>query len=201
MSEQMAWDYLRGEIEHYGIYRVPPNRGDMLAKAPNQTYRWQFYLRRCLFDPEFVLTAAQLLVAKLPDKNIQIAACESAGVPLGLAMSAVLGEPMLSVKKERKVYGLMNFTEGMVSGKPIVVVDDLAGSQSTLKIAVNTLHAFGLATADHYVALVDKTQYGHAKNYVGSKELISLFVCEDFALSWSDYVEKFKRDPQFGTWY
>ena len=197
MNEQEAWEYLRDEIENYGIYRVPPNRGDMLAKAPNQTYRWQFYLRRCLFDPKFVLTAAQLLVAKLPDKNIQIAACESAGVPLGLAMSAVLGEPMLSVKKERKVYGLMNFTEGMVSGKPSVVV----GSQSTLKIAVNTLNAFGLATADHYVALVDKTQYGHAKNYVGSKELISLFVCEDFALSWSDYVEKFKRDPQFGTWY
>ena len=108
---------------------------------------------------------------------------------------------MISIKKERKVYGLMNFTEGMVTGKPIVVVDDLAGSQSTLKIAVNTLNAFGLATADHYVALVDKTQYGHAKNYVGSKELISLFVCEDFALSWSDYVAKFNRDPQFGTWY
>jgi orotate phosphoribosyltransferase len=194
-------EYLRDEIDHKGIFRVPPNRSDMLAKAPNQTYRWQFYLRRCLFDPRFTLTAAEILVAKLPDKDIQIAACETAGVPLGLAMAAVLGTPMLSVKKERKVYGLMNFTEGVVTGKPIVVVDDLAGSQGTLKIAVNTLHAFGLPTADHYVTLVDKTKYGHAQNYVGSKHLISLFTCEDFALSWEDYVLKYNREPNFGKFY
>lgn len=194
-------EYLRDEIDHKGIFRVPPNRRDILAKAPNQTYRWQFYLRRCLFDPRFTLTAAEILVSRLPDKDIQIAACEAAGVPLGLAMAAVLGTPMLSVKKERKVYGLMNFTEGVVTGKPFVVVDDLAGSQSTLKIAVNTLHAFGLPTADHYVTLVDKTKHGHAQNYVGSKNLISLFTCEDFALSWEDYVEKYNREPNFGKFY
>lgn len=201
MTSLEKLEYLRGEIDHYGIYRVPPNRGDILAKAPNQTYRWQFYLRRCLFDPKFVLTAAELLVHGLPDKDVQIASCESAGVPLGLAMSAVLGTPMLSVKKERKLYGLLNFTEGRVTGKPIVVVDDLAGSQSTLNRAVSILHAFGLPTADHYVALVDKTQYGHAKSYVGSKQLISLFTCEDFALSWEDYVKKYQAEPKFGKFY
>jgi len=194
-------EYLRSEIDHRGIYRVPPHLPDIPAKAPNMSYRWQFYLRRCLFDPKFLLTAGELLVQGLPDKNVQIVACEDAGVPLGLAMSALLGEPMLSVKKSRKVYGLMNFTEGRVTGKPLLLVDDLAGSQGTLKIAVRTLHAFGLPTAEHYVAMVDKTQYGHAQNYVGYKQLISLFTCEDFAVSWEDYVNKYNREPDFGRFY
>ena len=194
-------EYLRAEIDHHGVYRVPPKGRNLPAKAPNRGYSWQFYLRRCLFDPKFVLTAAQLLVDKLPDKNIQIGACEDAGVPLGLAMAAVLGTPMISVKKSRKVYGLLNFTEGVATGKPIVLVDDLAGSQDTLKKSVSILHAFGLPTADFYVALVDKTQGTHKQNYVGAKELISLFTCEDFALPWDDYVNKYNREPNFGKFY
>jgi adenine/guanine phosphoribosyltransferase-like PRPP-binding protein len=82
-----------------------------------------------------------------------------------------------------------------------VLVDDLAGSQDTLKKSVNILHAFGLPTADFYVALVDKTQGTHKNNYVGAKELISLFTCDDFAMSWAEYVEKFNRDPKFGAYY
>ena len=201
MNEQMIWEYLRNEVEHKGIYRVPPNGRNLPAKAPNRGYSWQFYLRRCLFDPKFVIGAAELLVNKLPDKNIQIGACEDAGVPLGLAMSAILGTPMISVKKSRKVYGLLNFTEGVATGKPIVLVDDLAGSQDTLKKSVSILHAFNLPTADFYVALVDKTQGTHKNNYVGAKELISLFTCDDFAMSWSEYVEKFQKNPEFGAYY
>ena len=92
MTNLEKLEYLRSEIDHRGIYRVPPHLPDIPAKAPNMSYRWQFYLRRCLFDPKFLLTAGELLVQGLPDKNVQIVACEDAGVPLGLAMSAVLGE-------------------------------------------------------------------------------------------------------------
>ena len=201
MTNPEILEYLRSEIDHKGIYRVPPNRRSIPSKAPNVGYTWQFYLRRCLFNPKFALNAAKLLVDMLPSKDVQIAACEDAGVPIGLAMAAVMGTPMLSVKKTRKAYGLLNFTEGVVTGKPIVLVDDLAGSQRTLITAVNTLHAFKLTTADFYVALVDKSQGTHPQNYVASKELISLFACDQFALSWSDYVEKYNREPDFGRFY
>jgi len=201
MTRDEIWEFLRSEVEHKGIFRVPPNGRNLPAKAPNKSYSWQFYLRRCLFDPKFVLGSAELLVGMLPDKNIQIGACEDAGVPLGLAMSAILGTPMISVKKTRKVYGLLNFTEGVATGKPIVLVDDLAGSQDTLKKSVNILHAFGLPTADFYVALVNKTQGTHKNNYVGEKELISLFTCDDFAMSWAEYVDKFNKKPEFGAYF
>jgi adenine/guanine phosphoribosyltransferase-like PRPP-binding protein len=201
MTRDEIWEFLRSEVEHKGIFRVPPNGRNLPAKAPNKSYSWQFYLRRCLFDPKFVIGSAELLVEMLPDKNIQIGACEDAGVPLGLAMSAILGTPMISVKKTRKVYGLLNFTEGVATGKPIVLVDDLAGSQDTLKKSVNILHAFGLPTADFYVALVNKTQGTHKNNYVGAKELISLFTCDDFAMSWTEYVDKFNKKPEFGAYF
>jgi len=196
-SSHEKWQYLRAEIEHKGIYRTS---GRMFpAKAPNLGYTWQFYLRRCLFDPMFVLTAAELLVAELPDKDVQIAACEDAGVPLGLAMSAVLGSPMLSVKKERKSYGLLNFTEGRVTGKPLLLVDDLAGSQQTLMNAMGVLNAFKLPIANEYVALVNKTD--HPTNLIKGKQLMCLFTSNEFALTWKEYVDKYNKEPDFGRFY
>ena len=194
-------EYLRNEIEHNAVYRVAPGGRSIPGKAPGTYYTWQIYLRRCMFDPKFVFTAAELLVERLPDRNVQIGACEDAGVPLGLAMASILGTPMISVKKARKVYGLLNFTEGRVTGQPILLVDDVAGSQATLKNCVRILQAFKLPVADQYVTLMNKTIATHPENYVGGKELISLFTLDDFAMSWTDYVKKFKCEPQFGPHY
>ena len=200
-TRDAKWEYLRNEIEHRAVYRVAPNGRKIPGKKPNTSYGWQIYLRRCMFDPKFVFTAAELLVNKLPDKNVQIGACEDAGVPLGLAMATILGTPMISLKKARKVYGLLNFTEGRTTGQPILLVDDVAGSQNTLKTAAKTLEAFNLPLADQYCTLINKTQATHPDAYVKQKELISLFTCEDFAMGWKAYVEKFKREPDFGPYY
>jgi adenine/guanine phosphoribosyltransferase-like PRPP-binding protein len=190
--------YLREEIEHRAIYRTRP--GEFLpAKQPNTRYTWQFYLRRVLFDPCFVFTAAETLVSMLPTQDIQLCACEDAGVPLGLAMASVLDTPLLTVKKSRKAYGLLNFTEGRPTGKPLVLVDDLAGSQTTLRTGRSVLAAFNLPQAPFYVTLINKTRDTHDA-YLKSR-LISLFTCEDFALTWQDYVNKYGREPNFGAHY
>ena len=193
-------NYLRNEIEHRGIFRVKPGSPTLPGKAPNSAYTWQFYLRRCMFDPKFVTTAAELLVNQLPNQAVQIGACEAAGVPLGLAMSIILGTPMLSIKKSPKSYGLLNCTEGRVTGQPVVLVDDLAGSQITLRTADSRLARVGLATADFYVALVNKTYHTH-DSYLENKKLISLFTCDDFAMSWSSYEKKYSKEPDFGKIY
>lgn len=194
-------EYLRKEIDHNGIYRVGPGMRRLPAKSPNMTYTWQFYLRRCMFDPLFVFTAAEVLVSQLPTTDVQIGACEDAGVSLGLAMAAVMGTPMISIKKSRKVYGLLNFTEGKVNGKPILLVDDLAGSQATLKVAARTLEAFKLPVASEYATLINKTQGTHSSSYMPERQLISLFTCDDFALSWDEYVETYDHPPDFGKYY
>ena len=198
---ELKLEYLRNEIEHKAIYRVAPGKRLIPGKAPASNYSWQFYLRRCLFDPKFVFIAAELLVKKLMNKDVQIAACEDAGVPLGLAMSTILGTPMISIKKSRKAYGLLNFTEGVAIGKPILLVDDLAGSQNTLKNAVRTLSVFKLTVADEYATLINKTQGTHNENYINNKRLVSLFNCDDFAMNWKSYVEKFKSKSFFASAY
>lgn len=200
-TRALKMQYLHTEIEQRAIYRVAPNGIKLPGKAPAKSYTWQIYLRRCMFDPKFVFTAAELLVDQLPDRDVQIGACEDAGVPLALAMATIMGTPMISLKKTRKIYGLLNFTEGRATGKPILLVDDVAGSQNTLKTAARTLEAFGLPVADQYVTLMNKTQATHADAYVKSKQLISLFTCDDFAMSWAAYVKKFNREPDFGAIY
>jgi orotate phosphoribosyltransferase len=200
-SKEEKREYLRNEIEQNGVYRVAPNNQPLPGKAASTRYTWQFYLRRCMFDPNFVFTAAELLIDKLTEKNVQIGACEDAGVPLGLAMSTILNTPMISIKKSRKTYGLLNFTEGRVVDKPILLVDDLAGSQKTLRGAVSILQAFKLPLSNEYAAIVDKTTGTHKENYLHNKKLVSLFTCEDFAMSWKAYVEKFDKNPVFGSYY
>lgn len=200
-TRELKRQYLHDQIEHHAIYRVRPGDRPIPGKAPNTNYTWQIYLRRCMFDPRFVMTAAELLVDRLPDRDVQIGACEDAGVPLGLAMATILGTPMISLKKSRKVYGLLNFTEGRVTGKPILLVDDVAGSQATLKTAARTLEAFKLPVANQYVTLMNKTIATHPENYVQGRELISLFNCDEFAMSWTAYVNKFNREPNFGAVY
>lgn len=199
--KQEKLEYLRDEIEHNAIYRIRPGANPLAGKDPGQNYTWQIYLRRCLFNPNFVMLAAELLIDKLSDRNIQIGACEDAGVPLGLAMSALLKTPMISIKKQRKSYGLLNFTEGTFTGKPILLVDDLAGSQATLRQCVWILNSFKLPIAKQYATVMNKTQATHVENYLNGRELISLFTCDDFAMSWQDYVNKFNKEPDFGSYY
>jgi len=199
MTLEEKLNYCRDQIEHHGIYRCRP--GERLpAKQAGQIYTWQFYLRRCMFDPKFVFTVAELLVQQLPSLDIQIGACEDAGVPLGLAISTLINQPMLSIKKSRKAYGLLNFTEGPITGLPIVLVDDLAGSQTTLINSVNILTAFNLPVAKTYMTLINKTMNTH-NAYVKDLSLISLFSCEDFAMTWQDYVKKYNKEPEFGSYY
>lgn len=200
-AHAVRWEYLRAEIEHKAIYRVAPGARGLLGKAPNTRYTWQFYLRRCLFNPWFTINAAQALLTKMPPGQYQFAAVEDAGVPLAQALATLTETPFISVKKQRKVYGLMNWTEGRVTGDPLVLVDDLAGSQASLKAAKRVLLAYKLEVAPLYVTLVNKTQGTHKENYLQDTQLVSLFTCEDFAMSWSAYREKYNRDPDFGPSY
>jgi orotate phosphoribosyltransferase len=200
-DKKLKIEYLKNEIEQRGIYRVPEGFRSLPGKAPNTRYTWQFYLRRCMYDPKFVFTSAELLIDKLTNKDIQVGACEDAGVPLGLAISTILNSPMISIKKSRKSYGLLNFTEGRFIDKPILLVDDLAGSQNTLKSASRILSSFNLTLSDEYAVIINKTKGTHSENYIKDKKLISLFSCEDFAMTWKEYIQKFNKEPSFGSYY
>lgn len=192
-------EYLRNEIEHRGIYRCEPGTR-IPAKAKDKYYTWQFYLRRCMYDPMFTNAAADLLVELLSNKDVQIGACEDAGVVLGMAMAERLGTPMFSIKKQPKAYGLQNKLEGRLIGLPVLLVDDLAGSQATLRSSRQMLAMMNIPIATEYVTLINKTTGTH-DTYLDGMQLVSLFTCDDFKLTWADYVAEYNRRPDFGLSY
>jgi len=192
-------EYLRNEIEHRGIYRCEPGTR-IPAKAKDKYYTWQFYLRRCMYDPKFTNTAADLLVELLSNKDVQIGACEDAGVVLGMAMAERLGTSMFSIKKQPKAYGLQNKLEGRLIGLPVLLVDDLAGSQATLRSSRQMLTMMNIPIATEYVTLINKTTGTH-DTYLDGMQLVSLFTCDDFKLTWADYVAEYNRRPDFGLSY
>jgi orotate phosphoribosyltransferase len=192
-------EYLRTEIEHRGIYRCEPGTR-IPAKARDKYYTWQFYLRRCLYDPKFTNAAADLLVELLSSHDVQVCACEDAGVVLGMAIAERLNTPMFSIKKQPKAYGLQNKLEGRLTGQPVLLVDDLAGSQATLRSGRQMLTMMNIPIAREYVTLINKTTGTHDA-YLDDMKLISLFSCDDFKLSYSDYVAEYNRRPEFGLCY
>jgi hypothetical protein len=62
------------------------------------------------------------------------------------------------------------------------------------------LTAFQLPVAEQYVALINKTKGTH-NTYPNGKKLISLFTCDDFAMTWDEYVKKYEKEPDFGPYY
>lgn len=200
LEGQARLEWLRREIEHNAVYRVRPGDPGLLGKAPATRYTWQIYLRRVMMNPEWMWHAAHELHRRLPPGPRQFAACEDAGVPLAQALATIDRHPWISVKKERKKYGLHNWTEGRVSGAPIVLVDDVAGSQATLRGAAAKLRAFKLDLAPYYVTILNKTQGTHPENYLKT-ELITLFTCDDLAMSWRAYKERYGCEPNFGAIY
>jgi orotate phosphoribosyltransferase len=192
-------EYLRNEIEHRGIYRCEPGTR-IPAKAKDKYYTWQFYLRRCMYDPKFTNAAADELVKLLSSKDVQVGACEDAGVVLGMALADRLNTPMFSIKKQPKAYGLQNRLEGPIIGIPVLLVDDLAGSQVTLRSSRQMLTNMGLPIASEYVTLINKTTGTHDA-YLDDMRLVSLFTCDDFKLTWADYVTEYNRRPEFGLCY
>ncbi len=192
-------EYLRTEIEHRGIYRCEPGTR-IPAKAKDKYYTWQFYLRRCMYDPKFTNAAADLLVLLLSSHDVQVGACEDAGIVLGMAIAERLGTPMFSIKKQPKAYGLQNKLEGRLTGQPVLLVDDLAGSQATLRSSRQMLTMMNITMATEYVTLINKTTGTHDA-YLDDMKLISLFSCDDFKLTWADYVTEYNKRPEFGLCY
>ena len=87
-----------------------------------------------------------------------------------------------------------------IIGLPILLVDDLAGSQATLRNSRQLLTTLGLPIADKYLTLINKT-IGTHDTYLDGMKLVSLFTCEDFKLGWADYVVEYGKNPDFGRWH
>lgn len=211
MDLESKLEYCRLHINDCSIYRVTPGNTPLPGKAPGTHYTWQFYLRRSLFDPTVARYIGDLFwdmyEGIFRQSPFQIGACEDAGVPVACAIQAGamarnIKINVFTVKKSAKAYGLMNMTEGIPMPElPVMLVDDLAGSQQTLKNAYRLLcEIYNMKIYKDHFVIVDKDIGTHRQAYMTESECVSLFRASDFDLNYNDYVESTGYYPQFGAW-
>ncbi len=121
---------------------------------------------------------------------VQLAGMETAAIPL---LTAVLMEGRsrgvalsgLIVRKERKPWGLGCAIEGMLSGDPVVIIDDILNSGTSAEKARVTLEQAGARVERMLVVIDYQSEEGLAWRQHHGIEVESLFTLADFGLSLS----------------
>jgi len=167
----------------------------MPGKIPGTSYSWIFYLRRGLFNHQFLSAISQMFyyqVSKhLGHFNFQIAGLETASTPL-LAGIPLIGRALghdinaFSIRKERKQYGLRNWIEGLPNDLPVLLVDDLCNSSDSLYNARAICEQERIQCCDTCFVIVNKTndEQNVTDKYMDTNiRIISLFNLSDFGLT------------------
>ncbi|MCR8454542.1 MAG: orotate phosphoribosyltransferase [Crenarchaeota archaeon] len=76
------------------------------------------------------------------------------GIPLASFVSFSLNKPLAYVRKERKEYGAKDFVVGLVQGKSVLVVDDVATTGDSLARAIEHLREEGGNVTDAAVIVM-----------------------------------------------
>ncbi|RVT89290.1 hypothetical protein EOD42_25445 [Rhodovarius crocodyli] len=187
-------EWLRQYIDQHCIHRVALGEPSLIGKAPGSRYRWQFYLRRGLFDPEFMRRAALLMLDRVQTQighwDWQLAGLETASTPLLAGIPAVALQHGIrinafSVRKQRKEYGLFNWCEGVPNSLPVMLVDDLCNSTESLATALRWCMLEGqLSILPAFYTVVSKTtgEAGDGGRLPGGMTCLSPFTLVDFDL-------------------
>lgn len=194
--EQELYQWTKQYIDKCCIVR---NRA-MPGKSPGSTYSWMFYLRRGLFNPEFLSAVGQLFYYKMQREvghlNFQLAGLETAATPM-LAGIPLVGRAMgihtnaFVVRKERKQYGLENWIEGIPCDLPTMIIDDLCNSTASMAKCRSVLQVHGIPVLPYAFSIVNKYNkqtHDAAREttdmYLPSDiKVLSLFTLDDFNLT------------------
>lgn len=172
----------------------------MPGRAPGSWYTWIFYMRRGLYDKNFMNALSKLFIYKIHSEighfDFQISGLETGSTPLVVALPIFLQRNKIdvhsfSIRKERKTYGLLNWIEGVPNDKPVLLVDDLCNSSSSMRKAYDVLKEEGIKTLPYAFAVVNKVNKGihdpqrEVTDMYLPKDVkvISLFDMDDFNLN------------------
>lgn len=134
----------------------------LASGATSDTY---FDKYRFEADPGLLMDVARAMKKMLPGTDVWrkvdvVAGLELGGIPVVTALSRETGKPAAFVRKERKRYGTRRIVEGSeVSGKLVIVVEDVITTAGTVVRAVESLRAEG-AIVDTVLCVVDREQGG-----------------------------------------
>jgi len=126
------------------------------------------YFDKYLFesDPRLLRAIAEEMRGLMPADVEGLAGLEMGGIPLATMLSQVSGMPALFVRKKAKTYGTCRLAEGgEVSGKRLLVIEDVVTSGGQIVESVRELRALGAHLTD-VLCVIDR-ESGGKENLAG----------------------------------
>jgi len=181
-------------------YNMCSPTGQIPPANPSEHHStWQFYLRNLSHNPKMLMYISALFFDDIFTKIkageesdiFQLCGLESSSIPIMIGMQAFaarynISVNSFSVRKERKDYGLFNFVDGMPTEAPVIYVDDVINSGSSMVRALNvSKYEFGIKPANNLYTIVkfnknmDQVLYDEKKINV-----VSVFAKDDFSFEY-----------------
>ncbi len=141
------------------IYAASHLHGDFLLRSGARATE---YFDKYLFesDPELLVSITEALVPLVPPDTEALAGLELGGVPLAVVLGQITGLPVLFVRKRAKEYGTRRLAEGgEVSGRKLLIVEDVVTSGGQVVLSTSDLRALG-AVIDSAICVIDREAGG-----------------------------------------
>ena len=143
------------------IYDTAHITGDFILRSGAKSNE---YFDKYLFEanPKLLKDIAEALVPLVPPGIDALAGLEMGGIPIATMLSQLTGLPLLFVRKKPKDYGTCKIAEGgQVSGRKLLIVEDVVTSGGAILDAAKALRAEGAELA-HVVCVIDRESGGPA---------------------------------------
>ena len=141
------------------IYQISNLQGNFILRSQQTATE---YFDKYLFEaqPKLLSEITRQLISLIPKSTDALAGLEMGGIPLATALSLQTDIPMFFVRKEAKTYGTCKLAEGgEVSGKHLLIIEDVVTSGGAIIDAVGQLRQLG-ATIDRALCVIDREQSG-----------------------------------------
>jgi outer membrane protein assembly factor BamB len=183
---------VKDAIRHIGIRRA--SSGAVLISPSGGSQNWLIDLRSVFMRRDAIEAIAAVFWSRNKGRQkFQLCGMEAAGIPLLTALLLCAPRDVghingFIIRKERKTTGLGNAIEGVVTEDPIIFVDDIINSASSVEKARVTLGSIG-KNIDEVFAVIDyRSRKGmHWRNQC-KISVDSLLLLDDFDLSLSKNV-------------
>ena len=124
--------------------------------ASGRKSRFYIDIKKAITQPAILKKIASEVLMKNPPFDA-VAGVAVGGVPLAVAVSLESGKPYVIIRKEQKAHGLASLIIGEVSGKRVLLVDDVTTSGGSALFGIEQLRSAG-AVVEEVITVVDRDE-------------------------------------------
>ena len=124
--------------------------------ASGRKSRFYIDIKKAITQPAILKKIASEVLMKNPPFDA-VAGVAVWGVPLAVAVSLESGKPYVIIRKEQKAHGLASLIIGEVSGKRVLLVEDVTTSGGSALFGIEQLRSAG-AVVEEVITVVDRDE-------------------------------------------